>query len=288
MSGTFLAGDPMPPKSRPASKPPEPQQGHYVDYLPLDDIRGAERNPKGHADADIKRSINRHGMAELPLLDERTGRLIAGHGRLDQLRAMREAGQEPPAGVRVGDDGAWLAPILRGWSSRSDEEAEAYLIASNKLTELGGWDDHGLAEMLTDLADSQLLELTGFTGDDLDDLIASIQETDPAGGKDPLAKQSYQANGLNDLKDNYENAAGRVLVIAYPGAQYVWVIGKLAALIKEFGVESNAEAVLKLIESHTGDTAPDADAEDPDDGELDPFDRFASDPEYAGVEVDQP
>src|SRR5207302_10497693 len=69
----------------------------------------------------------------------------------------------------------------------SDEDAEAYLIGSNQLTALGGWDDHGLADILTDLADAQLLELTGHTGDDLDQLVASLSEQQPpqAGHTDP-------------------------------------------------------------------------------------------------------
>lgn len=148
--------------------------GHHVEYMPLDDIAPATRNPKAHDTAGIKRSITHHGVAELPLIDDRTGQLIAGHGRLDQLRAMRDNGDTPPAGVRV-DDGVWLAPVLRGWSSRSDDDAEAYLIASNRLTEKGGWDDYGLAEVLTDMAEAQLLELTGYDSDDLAALIASLE-----------------------------------------------------------------------------------------------------------------
>lgn len=150
-----------------------------LEPMPLDDIHGNPRNVKGHAEAAIRRSIEHHGLAELPLLDERTGQLVAGHGRLDQLRAMQQAGVSPPEGIELDKDGRWLVPVIRGWSSRSDEDAAAYLVGSNRLTELGGWDDHGLAELLTELADAQLLELAGYTSDDLDDLVAALDKTPP-------------------------------------------------------------------------------------------------------------
>ena len=42
---------------------------------------------------------------------------------------------------------------MTGWSSRSDTEAGAALIALNRTTELGGWVDEELIRLLTDLAD---------------------------------------------------------------------------------------------------------------------------------------
>ena len=41
---------------------------------------------------------------------------------------------------------------MTGWSSRSDTEAGAALIALNRATELGGWVDEELIRLLTDLA----------------------------------------------------------------------------------------------------------------------------------------
>lgn len=134
-----------------------------IEYVPLATIDAAPRNPKRHDRNGIRTSIDRFGLGELPLIDERTGRLVAGHGRLDDITDRRRKGQEPPDGVQVDDNGEWLVPLVRGWASRSDAEAEAYLVASNKLTMAGGWDDDALAAMLSDLADENLLPLTGFT-----------------------------------------------------------------------------------------------------------------------------
>lgn len=158
-----------------------------VEFTPLATIEAAVRNPKRHASDAIKRSIDRFGFAELPLIDERTGRLVAGHGRLDQLYAMRKAGQEPPDGVQVDASGEWLVPVVRGWASRSDADAEAYVVASNRLTTLGGWDDEQLGELLSDLqeVDPELLGIAGYTEEDLAGLLGGGRTDLPPGSGDP-------------------------------------------------------------------------------------------------------
>lgn len=175
------------------AKTEQPPGPRYVDYLRLDTVQLAPRNPKGHHAASINRSIDHFGFAELPLMDERTGRLVAGHGRHEQLVAMHADGGDAPDGVKVDPDGAWLMPIIRGWASRSDSDAEAYLIASNQITTKGGWEDRGLAEILEDLQDAQLLELTGFDDDDLEQLLAGLTGDGNGGegiGSDTDARRS--------------------------------------------------------------------------------------------------
>lgn len=170
------------------AKKPDPAtqqgQGHYVDHIPLEDIVEADRNPKAHDTVGINRSLAHHGIAELPLLDDRTGKLIAGHGRLHQLQEMRADGQSPPAGVQVAEDGTWLMPVIRGWASRSDDDAAAYLIASNRLTERGGWDTYELTEMLAELNDVQLLDLTGYDQAELSAMEALLRDPDSREGSD--------------------------------------------------------------------------------------------------------
>jgi hypothetical protein len=145
-----------------------------VDYMPLSEVVAAARNPKLHDADGIAASISKHGLGELPLLDERTGRLVAGHGRIDDLRDRYQRGQDPPGGVLVDAEGEWKVPVVRGWASTSDDAAAAYLIGSNGLTISGGWDDKELAALLGELrdADPAWLEATGLNEQDLDDLLA--------------------------------------------------------------------------------------------------------------------
>lgn len=159
--------------------PPAAPERRVV-YLRLSEIQRAERNPKRHATDAIGASIAHFGLAELPLLDERTGRIVAGHGRLNDLDAKKTAGDTPPDGVKVDADGDWLVPLVGGWRSRSDDDAASYLVASNRTTELGGWDDAELADLLSNLdaADAELLNLTGYDRDDLGALLESLDPDD--------------------------------------------------------------------------------------------------------------
>lgn len=152
----------------------------WVDYIPIDEIRFAKVNPKLHDVEGIARSIDEHGVGELPLLDERTGRLVAGHGRIEAQRAKRDAGEDPPDGVVVRDDGVWCAGVTRGWRSRSDAQASSYLVGSNELTSRGGWDDAALAPFLRDIeaVDPALLAATGFSDVDVAAIEAAFASTE--------------------------------------------------------------------------------------------------------------
>lgn len=160
-----------------------------ITYVRLDDIREAELNPKEHDLEAIRSSIERFGFVSPGLRDERTGRLIAGHGRTIALRAMRYAQDEPPAGVKLDDDGAWMVPVITGWASNTDAEAAAYLVIDNHHPTLGGWDEPGLAELLEGVreADPTLLELTGFDDDEIAALLDAAN-SDPGGPGGPGEK----------------------------------------------------------------------------------------------------
>lgn len=143
-----------------------------LEWMPLGQLQSAKRNPKQHS-SEISTSIGRFGYVEPIVLDERTGRIVAGHGRREALLAMRMHGEVAPSGIRTEGE-EWLVPVLRGWASRSDAEAEAYLLASNKLTEAGGWDNQMLAELLKDLGDQDALDGVGFTDAELEALLGGL------------------------------------------------------------------------------------------------------------------
>ena len=145
-----------------------------LEPMPLAAITAAEKNPKKHADEQIGASIGRFGYVEPVVLDERTGRLVAGHGRIQALRRARDKGEPAPEGVEA-RDGEWLVPVMRGWASKTDAEAQAYLIASNRLTEAGGWEWGDLADMLKELEAQGSLQGVGYSDDELAKFYASIE-----------------------------------------------------------------------------------------------------------------
>lgn len=153
-----------------------------TEYMPLEKIQPADRNPKAHDLGALHSSIDRFGFVEPIVLDERTGKLVAGHGRVEALAQVKAQGGDAPEGVQVLEGGRWYVPVVRGWSSKDDHEAEAYLVASNRVGELGGWDEDLLGEMLGDLAQlgedggETALRGTGYDGDDVDQLLQERRE----------------------------------------------------------------------------------------------------------------
>lgn len=178
-------------------------EGRRIEYRPLAELAPQLNNPKAHDLELLNSSVGRFGYIEPTVLDERTGRIISGHGRADTLRSMEAAGQQPPDGIRVGPDGHWLAPVVVGWASRSDAEANAAVIALNRTTEVGGWVDETLLELLDGLAATEGgLDGVGYGLDDLDELRARL---DAIGQDDP-----WRDRALQPLPDPGEVEAGQL------------------------------------------------------------------------------
>ena len=144
-----------------------------IEYMDLASLVRAPRNPKRHDLGALHTSLSRFGFVNPILLDDRTGQIVAGHGRLDTLQQLKAGGGPPPKRVKALNN-SWLIPVIRGVTFDSDIEAEGYLLADNQTTILGGWDDAQLAEMLSDLAAQGAMEGTGFDGDDLDKLLFDL------------------------------------------------------------------------------------------------------------------
>lgn len=148
-----------------------------IEYVALSEVQRWPRNPKLHDIPKIVRSLQRFGFVTPVMLDESTGRVVAGHGRCKALEKLKSSGGDPPARVRT-DDTDWLVPVVRGVSFSTESEAEAYLIADNKLSEIGGWDQADLADLLDDLVeqDSELFSVTGWDEAQFRELTASLHD----------------------------------------------------------------------------------------------------------------
>ena len=160
-----------------------------IKYLPLSEVGRAPRNPNGHDLPALRSSIRRHGFVEPVIVDERTGFLLGGHGRLDTLVEMEASGEAPPPGVHSTKAG-WTVPVVLGYSSENDAEAEALLLAMIALPRAGDVHQQLLTEMLSDLAASDRgLDGTGYTNDDLTDLLSGAAgDLDDLGGDDELGE----------------------------------------------------------------------------------------------------
>ncbi|MFD7764093.1 ParB N-terminal domain-containing protein [Streptomyces microflavus] len=185
------------------------QAPRYITYIPLTDLPPDPANPKKHEIERIIASIRDHGFIETPVVDERTGLCISGHGRRTALIEMQTRGEPTPHGLLVDDDGGWLVPITRGWSSQDDRHASAVLVLLNRLTETGGWDSTSLAKILEDLAtsDADLFDSLYYSDAEMDMLLRQVDpETLPQGPDDADQEDRDLGDSFNgELADSGDN-----------------------------------------------------------------------------------
>jgi hypothetical protein len=210
----------------------------HLAYMPLDEVPRADRNAKTHDVAAIRASFDEFGCTVAGILDERTGALVAGHGRLTILTLMRKEGEHPPEGVYLDEQGRWMVPIVRGWSSRSDVQASAYVVADNKISERGGWDDPLLAEILDEIADSNpdLLQITGYTTQDLEDMIALL-------GIESTPKDGSQAKSYGDPDDTAFAPEIRIRVTSE-------IYDRWHTALSRYSGRDDAEKLAALLDEH--------------------------------------
>ena len=155
-----------------------------IRYEDLDDIVSADNNPKDHDLGVLYQSMQRFGFTNPIIMNESTGKLLAGHGRLQTLQMMKDNGEDAPKRIDVVKDieddriETWYVPVLYGVSIDNVSEAQAYLIADNRLTELGGWKPMDLMDSLTEIIEETgNLDGTGYDLDDVETILGDMEST---------------------------------------------------------------------------------------------------------------
>jgi DNA modification methylase len=179
-----------------------PAAGRY-EYWPIAKLKRFKGNAKIHPEAqvdDLARSIERFGFV-MPILIRESGEIIAGHGRLD-------------AAVRLG---MAAVPVIVN-DALTPDQARAYRIADNKLSEGGIWDQELLARELQQLEvafadEGSLAAVLGFDQEELALLLSTVtrtkDETDP---KTPNAAPEPPAAPVSRVGDLWVLGRHRLLV----------------------------------------------------------------------------
>jgi hypothetical protein len=89
-----------------------------------------------------------------------SGEVIAGNTRLKAAKSL----------------GMTSIPVA--WFEGDDVEATAYSIADNRTAEFADWDEPALARLLKDLREEDALEGIGYSDDEIDALLADLDEGD--------------------------------------------------------------------------------------------------------------
>jgi len=125
-----------------------------IEQIPTEKLIPYARNAKKHDAAQVSKlagSIREFGFNNPVLIDKDNG-IIAGHGRV--MAAQKLELKEVPC-IRLGH--------------LTDTQRRAYILADNKLAEIGGgWDEELLGLELAELRDTNFdLELMGFSEEEL-------------------------------------------------------------------------------------------------------------------------
>jgi DNA modification methylase len=158
---------------RPGQTPPKPPRQQLIVSRAIAELTLNERNPRVHSPRQIRQlanSIDTFGFNGAVLID-REGKVIAGHAR---ILACQQLG--------------WTEVPTICLDHLSPDQARAFMIADNRLSEISTWNEQLLAETLRDLSLVDLdfsLEATGFEMAEIDLRIESLNasakgEDDPA------------------------------------------------------------------------------------------------------------
>lgn len=140
-----------------------------VERIPVTAVTADPRNARRHSKGQIRqiaRSMAAFGN-NVPILVDRTNKIVAGHGRWE---AAKQIGLREVLVIRL--------------EHLTEDQARAFAIADNRLTETSSWDANLLGDTFRELSTHDLtfeLETTGFSTAEIDLLIEdppSSQESD--------------------------------------------------------------------------------------------------------------
>jgi ParB-like chromosome segregation protein Spo0J len=146
-----------------------------VQEVSLELLKPYENNAKIHGETQVKQiadSISEFGFLS-PCLIDHDYNIIAGHGR---VMAAKKLGMETVPCVFI--------------EGLTEAQRRAYILADNKLTEMGEWDDIILNNELAELKDMDFdISLTGFEFIDADNYGTDF--TLPDGDQGSLEQMSF-------------------------------------------------------------------------------------------------
>lgn len=165
----------------------DPDRRLRLTYDDLDELaaRARPENPKLHDLAALDASFERFGFITPAVVNDTDDLLLEAHGRIEALLTLKASGAPPPPGIQTGPRGQWLIPTVHG-IHLSPDDAAAFVIAANRIGELGGWDQAKLADLLSELnRSSSGLAAVGFSEADLSRLLEKLDVDWSAGQRDP-------------------------------------------------------------------------------------------------------
>ncbi len=171
-----------------------------VRYLPVSAMTADPRNPRIHKARQLKalvKSIRSFGF-NMPIAINKQGMIVAGHAR---FAAAQQLGMSD-------------VPVIV-LEHLSEAQAQAFLIADNRLSELSSWDADLLALHLKELSVVDLdfdIEATGFTVGEIDLSIDAAQPDTSKAKDDPLDRFKVASGpAVTQVGDLWQLGTHRIL-----------------------------------------------------------------------------
>jgi len=201
-------------------------------------------NPRRGDVEGIMDSIRRFGQVKPLVVQASTQKIVAGNHTAEAIRRL--SGSDVYVQVVQVD--------------LSDSEAKAYLIADNRLSDKAGYDDRALIAALQDLQEKSALAGTGYTEDDVDDLLVAI------GAIDTPPIEEFHGDYAEPEADTAARWEGRSegqrteVVFLLPHADYEQFNGFVEALQQLWSESSKARTIFRAVALAYESTASDSDA----------------------------
>lgn len=192
-----------------------------IELWPLAALVRYARNSRTHSPhqiGEIKASLVEFGFTN-PILADDMG-IVAGHGRSMAAEELYNAGKQLkfPGDIPIP---MGLVPVINctGWTA---QQRRAYIIADNKIAMNAGWDMELLRLEVVELDEAGFdLDLLGFNGDELDELLG--EGTDalgempelPDGDREPFQQMTFT------LHDEQADLVKRALAVAKDLGEFI-------------------------------------------------------------------
>lgn len=216
---------------------------HTIEQVAVGDLIVHPANPRQGDIGTIVQSIEKNGWYGTIVAQRSTGYVLAGNHRLMAAQSLQ------------------LDTVPVYWVDVDDSTARRILLADNRAADVAAYDNDRLSDLLTSMmVETGDLLGTGYTEDDLDDLLVLLDENrgaadwaSPSRETDHSSASAGAGEGIDEFRtwdeslDIYKDRTSRYMNLAYPIEDFEEITQKLADLRRHLDVESNAEVVIALV-----------------------------------------
>lgn len=193
--------------------------------VPIESLKPHPDNPRvGNIDV-IAESIRKNGFYGSVIVRDGTNVILAGTHR---WKAAQAAG---------------MTEIPVTFVKTDAKGAKRILLADNRTSDLGAYDDAALAELLGSLGD---IEGTGWDEDGMDNLLAALTELSATESSDAVR----QVKSWSDNAESYRSKAVRSIVVDFPLAEYDLLTVKIQRACEANSVTTISELLTVLLQPY--------------------------------------